>query len=231
MSEILLVNPKKRRKSRRKMSALQAKYFGGGRKRRHKRRTASSTNRRRRTSVVVHSNPRRRRRSLITRSVRRMRRRHSNPSFRPSLGGAVPMLKAGAVGAVGALGLDFLWGYGKSYLPASIAGSALAQYAVKLAGALAVGIIGGKVLKGKGKDLAVGATTVVLHDAFKAQLLSAMPSLPLGEYLSYAPVQGSMRRAGRVLSTGMGEYLSGLPNSNPDGSYSGEYTEDNINGY
>lgn len=143
------------------------------------------------------------------------------------------MLKAGGIGAVGALGLDILMGYANPYLPASIAGSAIAQYAVKLAGALAVGMVGGKVLRGRGRDLAVGATTVVLHDALKAQVQTSFPSIALGEYLTYAPTTGVMRRAGRVLSTGMsgvGEYLSGLPNADDNGDWSGDYTTDGMNG-
>ncbi len=143
------------------------------------------------------------------------------------------MLKAGGIGALGALGLDVLMGYANPYLPASIAGSPIAQYAIKLAGALAVGMVGGKVLRGRGQALAVGATTVVLHDALKAQVQSSFPSIPLGEYLTYAPTTGAMRRAGRVLSTGMsgvGEYLSGLPNTENDGTFTTEYTTDGMNG-
>jgi hypothetical protein len=233
MSEILLVNPRRRRKAR-KMSAKQAKYFGKRRRRKSRASVASAPRRRRRrrSTSIVHTNPRRRRRSSLTRSVRR--RRHHNPSLRGLAGGAVPMLKAGAIGAAGALGLDVLWGYGKGYLPASIAGSPLAQYAVKLAGALLVGIVGNKVLRGKGRDMAVGATTVVLHDAMKAQLQNAFPTLPLGEYLTYAPTVGRTRRAGRLMSTGMsgvGEYLSGIPDQTNDGCYSGDYNGDGINGY
>lgn len=233
MSEILLVNPRKRR-AKRKMSAKQAKYFGGGRKRRRK--SKVSAKRRRRAVAVVHTNPKRRRRSTLTRAVRRtMRRRHSNPSLRGLSSSAMPMLKAGAIGAAGALGLDFLWGYGKGYLPASIAGSPIAQYAAKLAGALAVGIIGNKLLRGKGRDMAVGATTVVLHDAFKAQLTAAFPTLQLGEYLTYAPTVGTTRRAGRIMSTGVGEYLSGLPNQDTPSALdafddSGDYQGDGANG-
>lgn len=143
----------------------------------------------------------------------------------------MPTLKAGAIGATGALGLDLLWGYGAQYLPASIAGSPIAQYAVKLLGALAVGMIGGKILKGKGAALAVGATTVVLHDALKAQIKSSFPSIPLGEYLTFAPTMGTMPRAGRLLSSGMGEYLSGLPSQSEDGNYSGDYTSDGVSGF
>lgn len=239
MAEIMLVgNPRrrKRRKGRRRMSALQRKYFGGGKKRRRSRASAAPRRRRRRRALVA-VNPRRRRR----RAVYSVRRRRRNPSFRGAIGGLksglVPTLKAGAVGATGALGLDLLWGYGSKYLPASVAGSAIAQYAAKLVGALLVGMIGNNILRGRGRDLAVGATTVVLHDAFKAQLKASFPALQLGEYLSYAPTVGTMRRAGPMLSTGMGEYLSGIPQYEgrsqvaDDMGYSGEYNSDGMNGY
>lgn len=242
MAEIMLVgNPsrrKRRRKGRRRMTAKQLKYFGGGKRRRRRSAVAAAPRRRRRRRALVAVNPhRRRRRRSYSVAVRRRRR---NPSFRGSVrglrSGVVPTLKAGVVGAGGALGLDLLWGYGSKYLPASIAGSALAQYGAKLFGAILVGMIGNKVFRGRGRELAVGATTVVLHDAFKAQLKASFPALQLGEYLSYAPTVGSMRRAGPMLSTGMGEYLSGIPNDGQGGvmddmSYTGEYNGDGINGY
>ncbi len=219
MSEILLVNPRRRGAKKRRMSAKQRKYFGKRTRARKVRRSRSVVaaaprrrRRRARATVAVRRNPSRRRK--LTASFRRRSRRHRNPSLRNITSGAVPMLKEGFIGAVGALGLDALWGYGSKYLPTSIAGSPLAQYAVKLAGALAVGMIGNKILRGKGRAMAVGATTVVLHDALKAQIKSTFPSIQLGEYLTFAPTVGSMRRAGRVLSSGapqMGEYLSGLP--------------------
>lgn len=242
MAEIMLVgNPRrrKRRKGRRRMSALQRKYFGGGRrKRRRARASAAPTRRRRRrrTAVVAYA-PRRRRRRRATYAVRRRRR---NPSLRGTLGGfrtgLMPTLRAGAVGATGALGLDLLWGYGSRYLPAQVAGSAIAQYAAKLVGALLVGMIGNQLMRGRGRDLAVGATTVVLHDAFKAQLKASFPALQLGEYLTFAPAMGRMNRAGPMLSTGMGEYLSGIPNDGGGGvaddmSYTGEWNGDGMNGY
>lgn len=227
MAKVLLLNPRRRRK--RRMSALQRKYFG------KRRRSGATRSRRRRRSHAVMSNPRRRRRSL----TRMFRRRRRNPSFRGALSsvrsGVVPTLKGGLVGAVGALGLDALWGYGKDYLPASIAGSPLAQYAAKLLGAVLVGFVGNKLLRGKGQQLATGAATVVLHDAMKAQIQASFPSIKLGEYLTYAPTVGTTRRAGRLLSTGVGEYLSGIPNDADGGmtddmDYTGEYNGDGING-
>jgi hypothetical protein len=253
MAEILLVNPRKRRKrrtgARRKLSALQQKYFGKRRKRttRSRRRAtpaAVAPRRRRRRSAARLSNPRRRRRRIITQSFRTIRRRRrSNPSLRGGLSGlprtGISLLKSGGVGALGALGLDMVWGYSREALPASIAGSPLAQYALKLLGAIAVGWVGEKVLRGRGRELAVGATTVVLHDALKAQVAASFPSIKLGEYLTFAPAEGVMDRAGRLLSTGgMGEYLSGLPqgvgypedSSGYYGDGNGDFTGDGLSG-
>lgn len=149
--------------------------------------------------------------------------------------GVMPTMKAGFIGATGALGLDFLWSQSAKFLPAQIAGSAIAQYAAKLLGAILVGFVGGKVMRGRGRDFAVGATTVVLHDAMKAQLNASFPQLGLGEYLTFAPTVGSARYAGRMLDTGMGEYLSGIPNDGGGGidddmSYTGEWNGDGMNG-
>lgn len=239
MAEVLLVNPRRRR--RRKTRARRRRSTSSRRRRRSVARAVPRRRRRRSRARVVHTNPRRRRsRRSITRSFRRRRR---NPSFRGGLSSVknsvVPTLKAGFTGALGALGLDLLWGYGKTYLPASIAGSAIAQYAAKLAGAILVGMAANKLpipfVRGKGRDLAVGAATVVLHDALKAQLQASFPTLQLGEYLTYAPAVGSMRRAGALLDTGMGEYLSGIPNDGRGGtdddlSYTGEWNGDGMNG-
>lgn len=219
MAEILLVNPRRRRRRK------------SGSKARRRRSAPRATRRRRRRSVARLANPRRRSRRSLTRSVRRRRR---NPSLRGLTSGVVPLLKDGFIGASGALGLDLLWGQGKKFLPVSVAGSAIAQYAAKLAGAILIGIIGNKLKPGSGRALSVGAATVVLHDAMKAQVAATFPSLPLGEYLTFAPTVGSMSRAGRLMSTGLngvGEYLSGLPDQTDDMSYSGDFNADGMNGY
>ena len=217
MATLALVNPRRRRK----MSALQKKYFGAHKKRRKSASArAANPRRRRRTHARRHNvylNPRRRSRRSITRNANPSRRaRHANPNLRNVTASVMPTLRAGMIGATGALGLDLLWGYTSQYLPASIAGSPIAQYAAKLAGAILVGIAGNMVMKGKGRDLAVGATTVVLHDALKAQVQSSFPSIKLGEYLTYAPTVGGAMGRPRILSTGMGEYLNGLGSAGGD---------------
>lgn len=171
MASLLLVNPRKRR-SRRK-----AKVSSHRRRRVH----AKVSRRRRRKSVAVLSNPRRRHRRARAHNPRRRYRR--NPSFRGLAGGVVPTLKAGAIGALGAIGVDLAVGYGAKYLPTSMQ-SGMALTAAKLLAAILVGTIGNKVLRGKGKELAVGAVTVQLHELAKSQLLSMNPQLPLGRYQS-----------------------------------------------
>lgn len=225
MATLALVNPRRRRK----MSALQKKYFGGARKKR----VRASNPRKRRTHARRHNvylNPHRRSRRSITRAHHVRRRNPSTHSLSlKSIGSQVmPTLQSGLIGASGALGLDLLWGYVSPKLPTSIAGSAIAQYGAKLLGAILVGVAGNMVMKGKGRDLAVGATTVVLHDALKAQLKSSFPTLPLGEYLTYAPTVGGPMGRPRILSTGMGEYLNGL--GGDAGSTSNSSVLDNYDG-
>lgn len=192
MAELLLVNPRRRR-------------------RRHKarRRRAPRAHRRYRRRRAVALAPRRRRR----RSHRRIsfRRRRRNPSFRGSFGSMrsalMPSLKAGVVGSIGALGLDIVLGQVLAKLPVSLQ-SGWGKVAVKLAGALAVGMLGGYVMRGRGRDLTVGAMTVTLHDVLKEQFVSAFPSVPLGEYLTFAPVMGYGATTALPGTTGMGEYMS-----------------------
>lgn len=117
----------------------------------------------------------------------------------------MPTLKAGGWGALGALGNDA--GYGiivglvNSNLPT--VGSYLTNpyvgFLAKAFNAVIVGTLGGKLLRGRGRELAVGAMTVVTHDFLKTLLQQNMPtvfgpggSVPLGSYLS-----------------GFGSYLSG----------------------
>jgi hypothetical protein len=188
MAELLLVNPRKRRKA--KSSHRRA------------RRARASNPRRRRRHVARVANPRRRHRRHVARmgNPRRRRRYARNPSFRSISSGIAPTLKAGAIGAAGALGLDLLWGYGAKYLPTSLA-TGMAASAAKLLGSVLIGVIGNKLLRGKGQAMAVGAATVAIHEIAKAQLASAMPSLPLGAYLPMGAYLGIGTNAMGVRNT------------------------------
>jgi hypothetical protein len=135
------------------------------------------------------------------------------------------VLKDGFIAAGGALMLDAAWGYINPKLPTTIASSPYLQFAVKCLAAIGVGFIGGKVLKGKARDLAVGGVTVAAHDMLKGLLQSSMPTVfgsggslalsgygHMGAYLSgSAPVVGTAAfpRASTVPATQFGAYLSG----------------------
>jgi hypothetical protein len=205
MAELLLVNPSPRR-----------------RKKTHRRRRKSHHAHRR---VRRHhaAAPRRHRRRRANPHFR-LRRRRRNPSLRGLAGSVLPTLKSGFTGALGGLGLDLLTGQliNATWFPATMK-SGLSWTAVKIAGAIAVGLVGNKVLHGKGKALADGAMVVVLHDALRAQLAGMLPaSVPLGEYITYAPTVGYTPGTALPLSTGLNAYLTG------EGSGLGEYVASDI---
>lgn len=210
MAELLLVNPRRRRRSHKKA--------------RRRRSTARRVSRRRRRHVMRVANPRRRRRSHRRVSFRR---RRSNPSFRiSSLRSALmPSLKAGFVGSIGAIGLDLVLGQVLSKLPLSLQ-SGWGKVAVKLAGALGVGMLGGYVMKGRARDLTVGAMTVTLHDVMKEQFVAAFPTIPLGEYLTFAPTVGyggGTALPGNTMGEYMNDYQTGAGDVAYDPSVYGGY--------
>jgi hypothetical protein len=195
MAEILLVNP--RRRKRRHMSALQRKYFGNPRRKHHRHHRHHA------------SNPRRRRHHY-----------HRNP-LSDIQAKIMPTIKAGAIGAVGGLAVDVIAGYLNPQLNTMLGGAMTGNPALtalsKIVYALGVGWLGAHVLKGQGSALAIGGTTVAIHDFAKVELAAAMPSLPLG-YVSYGPVVSGVpanmqaTRASTYRPVGrMGKYLSGGP--------------------
>lgn len=229
MAELLLVsNPKKRRKLTAKQKA--AGFGGKAAKRAHRRgggkrkRSSSRRRRARRTWPAGHTpvmgytkgkkrirryklNPHRHRRRRYMNTHHRRRRRYHNPMTLGGIGGRImPTVRAGAWGATGALGLDALWGFvsgsslGQQYLSNPYVG-----YAAKAVGAVLVGTVGGKLLRGRSTELAVGAMTVVTHDFLKSLLQQMAPTIfgpggavPLGSYVS-----------------GYGSYVSGLGGAAP----------------
>lgn len=214
------------------------------------------------SELLLVSNPKRRRknphrhhrrknphRSHRRRNPHRRYHRRRNPSFmggfsaRGLTGQIMPTFKAGLIGAGGAIGLDAAWGFLQPYLPSALNTSAYTQYAVKALTAVAVGMIGGKILRGKGTALAVGGMTVATHDLLKSVLQSMAPSmfgpggtLSLGSYGAYlsgsAPIMGTAT-APQVyypfgessVGSGMGAYLSGSSGM-ADGN--GMYTDDTM---
>jgi hypothetical protein len=198
-------------------------------KRRHRRKHARRRNPHHRRRHHARRNPHRRHRRHNPHMRVRHYRRHRNPSF--SVGGiksmVKPVLMEGFVGAAGAIGLDAVWGYVNPKLPASISGSPYLQFAVKCLVAIGVGTLGGKLFRGKGRDLAVGGVTVAMHDMLKSTLQTSLPTVfgtggslalsgygHMGAYLSgSAPIVGTATfpRTRTIPQTyaGLGAYLSG----------------------
>lgn len=245
MAELLLVaNPRRRRKSR---TNPRRRASRRNPRRRHRAGRVNPIRRYRRRAA--RRNPHRRhhaRRNPIHRYRRRGRR---NPSLRlGSIKAAVmPTIKAGMLGAGGALALDAAWGFVSPTVNSWLANypsiANFAQLAAKLGVAVGVGWAGGHLLRGKGRDLAVGGATVALHDFLKVQLQSMAPTIfgsggtlalsgysGMGAYLSgSAPLVGSATFPATYLpqqnNYRMGAYLSGSSGMADDGN-AGVYTDD-----
>lgn len=187
--------------------------------------------RRARTSVASRaSSPiRRRRRNPIVSSIRRrISRRRRNPL--PKMGNIVhSLIQPSAIGAIGALILDIAWA--KLPIPANLK-TGPAQYVAKGAAAVAIGLLAEKATsKGNAHTLALGAMTITLHDALRAVVKQAMPSLALSEYvggLGYynagwpAGTLDAPNTAAAPMGEYVGEYVGGY-DSNGDDAYAGYY--------
>lgn len=222
MYEIAIINPrsiKRRRKvaksgatkvakKRRKMSAKQRKYFG-------KRKAAAKTSaprkrkaggkRRPALGYVVGSKRIRRRKLNPRRGV--SRRRHSNPRF--SLGGLTNQLIPAAYGAAGALALDVALGY--IPLPAMLK-TGYARHATRIVGALGIGFLASKFLRGRAGAIGQGALTVAVYGLLKDVAVQTVGDKVkgLGDYEEIT-VNGYMDAA-----PGVGAYLNGMGAYLPD---------------
>lgn len=172
MAEMLLVNPRHRRRRRahkrvrvtrvrrnprrgaaRVMTPAQSRFFAP--RPRSRRRSA------------------RRRASTVGRSLRSYTRGLNMGSFLSN-----NVIPAG-VGAAGALGLDLALGYFSHLLPPSLQQGPL-QIGVKIAGAVAIGMIAGSLAGKKfGEEAMSGAITVTVYDIIKTLAKKNFTSLPL----------------------------------------------------
>lgn len=162
MASLMLVNPKRRRKTkaRRNVKSVAA----NPRRRRRTRRKA-------RRNPVAMANPRRKRRTY--------RRRNPKFSVRSIQRDAI---MPAAIGGVGALALDVA--FAALPIPANMKTGAIGTVA-KIAGAVILGKIAGKALGAKtGEAVTVGAVTIQAYNLVKGFARQAMPTLPMGEYLS-----------------------------------------------
>ncbi len=210
MSELLLVNPRKRRAAAKRKTA--------------KRRVRRAAPRRSPVVVMANPSPRRRRSRLSTlrtkvRSVRRKYKRNPFPSL--STSGIAAMAKGAALGAVGAIAVDVVFGQVQSYLPASMQSPVDATgalnplyFVAKGAAAVVLGKLGAKVTK-HATTMAEGSLTVSAYEALRSFVPS---SLTLG-YVAPAMQVGRRPAAARPA---MGQYLSGYK-APVNNKYMGEY--------
>lgn len=184
MNEILLVNPRKRHK------------------RRHKSRRRGHVRLKRHAS---------RRRAVRRVKARRYKRNPSGGGFSLKSVGSqvVPVVKSGALGAVGALANDALVGQISklSFLPDALK-SGYGKHGLKIASAIVVGVGGNMIAKGKGRDLAVGAATVAIHGLLRDVAVANFPTV--AAYLGDYDDVGAMNPAALVDDSGVGEYIPGV---------------------
>lgn len=200
------------------------------RRRRRKGRKASRRRARRARVLRIAANPKRRRRRARIAKVGRRRRRSGG---RLLSGGLVrstqSLVKHAAYAAVGAIGLDVAW----SYLPIPDAlRSGYTRFLAKGAGAVAIGMVAEKFLgRDLGAKFALGAMTVVLHDALREVIATTVPGINLSG--SDFPAMGYYGSAPAV-----GEYMNvnALPQYygngySQSGNFQGlnEYVSDNDN--
>lgn len=194
MSQLLLVNPRKRRSG--------------------KKRKTSSIKRRKSTG-----------RRLVARSPSVSRRRARRKSYRrnplPGMGNMMNTVKNGAIGAAGALGVDFVW----SKLPLGVdLKTGVVGSAIKTLVGIGTGMLVAKVLKNRsmGTAIAEGAVTVQLHQMMKSQFGASL-GLGDGEFDDYDDLMG----VGDYELLGMGDDLLAYDNSmysDFDDSSMGAYT-------
>lgn len=167
-AQLLLVNPRRKRKTRARNP-----------KRRVTARRRNPAKRKRRAIATVTVRARNPRRHHARRNPRRhhARRRHNPRSF--SVSGIMGQLMPAAIGGAGAVALDI----GLGYLPASVPDflkTGIGNKALKVAGALALGMIAGKVLgREKGKAVAAGALTVVAYGIIRDVVKQVAPTVAL----------------------------------------------------
>lgn len=156
-------------------------------------------------------------------------RRHTrrNPISGASMRSITGKLRVAAFSAAGALGVDVLYGFVGSYLPATMqtpkdaAGATnYAYYLGKGAGAIALGLALRKVMGAvKADHMVQGSLIVTLHDLMKDFVATNVTSVPLGMYpraQGLVPQRLGGLNPGRIVSQagrtvgmgGVGEYLS-----------------------
>jgi hypothetical protein len=207
MPVLYTVNPRKRRKGRKHRSAAQraatARLVAMNRSRKMHRNPRGKSRRRQRGYAVAAS-PRvhRKIRRFVRRSRRTFRALHRRYSG-GMMGSAVGILKAGAIGGIGAVSVDILMSYTKPFLPASMqspvnpdSSANFGYFGAKAALAVALGTFGRRlpVVGRFAGQMAEGAMTVLAYQLIRPMV----PATMLG-YMNPAP---TVRGTGAYVSGG-----------------------------
>lgn len=175
-------------------------------------RRAPAKRAKRRANPLALATVSRRRRNPIARA-RVTRRRRRNPVA--SKGAYMDMMKQSAIAASGALVLDAAWGY--LPIPANFKIGGISHVA-KGAGAIVMGMLASKVVsKRTASNMTLGALTVIMHNAAREVMATALPAIRMDGLGYYSPgmVVGGMNEYVNALPAGgMGEYVS--PNMTVD---------------
>jgi hypothetical protein len=212
----MLVNPKGRRKAKKGRTAAQkratARMLAANRaKRAHNPSPRRRAKRRTAAAPIVYR--RRARRHNPAHRVHYRRRRRSNPISMGHLK-IGSLLKAGAIGAGGAIIVDAVMGY--LPLPASVTAKTNADGSTnylnagtKLALSVVLGTLGRKLFKRAAPTMALGAVTVEMYNLIRPMLSSVVPGLG---YYSPAFIPGQTMVPGAGLGAYTGAYVpAGFP--------------------
>lgn len=191
MSQLMLINPSKRPSKRRKPRTAAQKAAT-------KRMLAARSSRK--------AKPAKRR--SVSRALSAVKHRIKSRRKNPIGGSIVSMFMPVAKGALGAVAINTLEHQVISgFLPASMQGD-MGKYGVRIALALAVGTVGGKVIgQANARQAAEGALVVALHDVIVTtvnKMLTKDPAAPANTLAAYAPLTDNTMGA-YAPNVGLGE--------------------------
>ena len=241
MAELMLVNPKprktrgkKKRPMARKKRRTAAQKAATRKLVAFNKRKASAKRRTRRNPVSV-SAPSRATGKRPTKRLQARRKANTRKGYYPNprrrtrtprgmIQNIVQkQLQPAAIQASGAIGLDVVYGYFGNFIPAQL-NTGMIRHVTKGVVALGIGFVASNFVKNQtANEMAKGALTVTMHDAFKEALQQWMPAIPLGDvgYYNPSPVYNANNGVGYFESEAGSGYANGL----------GYFSQDSGQGY
>lgn len=215
MNELLVVNPRSRRNAK---GQFVKRVRASGRRRKT---TAHRRHRRRNPIAALAANPRRKRRSkwfkvkAHQRNPIHRRARRRNPvslaAFRPK--SIIAELIPAVIGGAGALALDVA--LSKIPTPDMLQNPA-GKLAIRVLGAIGLGLVAGMVKKNIGRQVTAGALTVVAYNTLRDVVQKVAPSITMNGYIDDS--MGYIDPAPQLMD-GMGAYMNRSPVAQPMGAY------------